>query len=647
MISVMIKKSPRWRASGLKYSLEQQLEISGENNWSTPVIYRDGPRYSPEQKRQQHSGQRFSTLWILLIVFLPTLLLCSHLNGQKLELNIQTDDFSWEDNVPSFTSLSELNDYLTEWRDRQFQDAYWEASVDSLLQLDSLNYQAHLHRGPAYQWQDLRPDATIPPRWLSKAGFRTRLFRKGRLLVHEDWLIVRDSLASTAANNGYPFASVGLDSIEWSAPGVLSAGIFIDRDSLIFFGAPRIPEGARINQTFIQRYLNITPGEPYNRRTIQRLPNRLRRLPYLKLRGDPTVTFEGNEAIIELPLERKAASRFDFVIGVLPNSAQTGNLLITGELNGELQNGLGQGERIAVRFQQLRPQTQELQLQFEYPYLLNLPFGLAVEGDLYRRDTQFINLNYRLAATYRWRTANRIDVFWSRRQTNLLGFDESRVVITDQLPDTLDVRRSFFGLGIDRDETDQVFNPRRGYRLGLSLSAGNRRIKRNQKLLDLGLGPRYDSLELDNAQYNLTGQVQYYRPLLAGTVLYLGVNAGAYLSDAPLLPNEQYRLGGAKLLRGFDEQQVFASSYAILTTELRLLLGRDAYLYTFGDFAYVNPRNQAIPDAPNDYPLGFGAGLSFNSKAGIFAVSLALGRRSGEVLDVGAPKVHFGYLSVF
>lgn len=587
------------------------------------------------------------SLGIRALFPLCALLLCNHLNTQSVKLELKGKDFSAAAEVLKFSSEDAVKDYLLEWRETQFQRAYWEASVDSLLTIDSSHFRAYLHRGPVYRWGQLQAGNDIPQRWLSKAGFRPRLFRSGQPLKHEDWLSVRDSLVSVATNNGYPFAAVGLDSINWLSAGELSAVIRLEKDSLLLFGEPRIPESARINQRFIQRYLNVIPGEVYSRRTIRRLPLMLRRLPYLKLNGNPTVNFEGKQAIVELPLERKAASRFDFVIGVLPNSAQTGKLLITGELNGELQNGLGQGERIAVRFQQLRPQTQELQLQFEYPYLLNLPFGLAVEGDLYRRDTQFLNLNYQLAATYRWRSANQVSVFWSRRQTNLLGFDASRVVATNQLPDTLDVRRSFFGLGIEQDETDQIFNPRRGYRLGLSLAAGSRRIQRSQKLLDLGLGPRYDSLELSNTQYNLSGQAQWYRSLFAGTVLYLGLHAGAYLSDAPLLPNEQYRLGGAKLLRGFDEQQIFASAYAVMTTEMRLLLGRNAYLYAFGDFAYINPRNRANPDAPNDYPLGFGGGLSFNSRAGVFAVSLALGRRSGETLDLGAPKVHFGYLSVF
>lgn len=571
----------------------------------------------------------------------------NRLSAQRIVLETQPADSNWVDGLPSsFSNKNELDTFLRDWRLEQFASAHWEASVDSLVAIDTFHYRAYLHRGPQYQWGALKVSADIPARWLSKAGFRPRLFRN-RPLNHSDWLSLRDSLAARAADNGYPFAVVKLDNIEWERDRILNADIVIEKDSLLRFGKLRIPESARINKVFLERYLGIAENMPFSRTVLKRIPARLARLPYLKQTGDPTIEFQNNFAILDLPLTRKPASKFDFVIGVLPNNSETGKLLITGELNGELQNGLGQGERIAVKFQQLRPQTQELQLQFDYPYLLNLPFGLSLEGELYRRDTQFININYRAAATYRWQGASQLDVFWSRRQTNLLGFDEASVVARNRLPDTLDVGRSFFGLSLKRDETDQIFNPRRGYAFNVSMAAGSRKIKRNGKLLDLGLGSRYDSLSLNSAQYNLAADLSVYRPLFSGTVFYLGLKAGAFLSDEPLLANEQFRLGGAKLLRGFDEQQIFASAYGVLTSEVRLLLGRDAYVYVFGDFAYVNPRNQSKPQAKDDYPIGFGSGLSFNSRAGIFAVSLALGRRSGEVLDLGAPKVHFGYLSVF
>lgn len=566
---------------------------------------------------------------------------------QAVELLVQGEDFKWEgEDTLRFEAREPLLGFLARWREEQRAKAYWEAAVDTLLQLDSLHFRALLHLGPAYSWLSLTAEEDIPKAWLKRAGYRPRAYRN-KPLDYTQWQGLRDSLTVAAASAGYPFATTVLDSVNWLSNGKLSASIRLNKGQFLRFASLEVPENTGLDAAILSRFLGVEAGKPYNQQLIKNLPSRLRQLPYLALKGEPSLQFGAEEVTVLLPVERKAASRFDFIIGVLPNSAQTGDLLITGEFKGEFINSLGQGERIAVGFEQLRPQTQELQLAFDYPYLFKTPFGAALNADLYRRDTQFINLNYRLAATYRWQANNSLQLYWQQRQTNLLGFNENLVLNQQRLPDTLDVNRAFFGLGISRQTVNQVFNPQSGYFISLEAAAGQRRVQRNSQLLELGLGALYDSLSERSAQYQIGLQADFYQPFLAGTVFYGGIKAAAYLSDEPLLANEQYRIGGAQLLRGFDEQQIFASAYAVLSTEIRLLLGREAYFYGFGDFAYVDTRNQNKPDAAADFPIGFGAGVNFSTPAGIFGLSLALGRRSGEMLDVGAPKVHFGYLSVF
>ena len=544
----------------------------------------------------------------------------------------------------SFNSDTALLSFLQEWVKEQRSQAYWEASVDSFYQIDATSWRAQLHRGPAYAWTQLGIDS-IKRQWLRQAGYRPRNFRQ-RPYYQEDWESLRDSLAIIAARNGYPFARFGLDDVEWQSAGQLSAQIQQELGPLITIGEIRLPESARVRTHFLEQYLGLLPGQAYDEERIRRLPQLLRQLPYLRLRESPRITFQDQLAFVELPLERRPASRFDFVIGVLPNSLD-GSLLITGELNGELQNSLGAGERIAVRFEQLRPRTQELEIELDYPYLLELPFELSLATQLYRRDTQFLNLDWRAGAAYRWQADNRVEVFWSSQRTNLLGFDPEQVLSTGRLPDTLDVGRNLFGVRLQRQTLDRRFAPQQGMLLEISGSAGSRRIRRNGRLLELGVDNLYDSLATRITQYQLDGRIDVYRPGPLGTILYTSLNGGAILGNAKVYPNEQYRLGGARQLRGFTEQEIFATNFLLATAEIRLPLGGQAYLYTFGDLAWVDGRSTAQPDIDFDYPLGFGAGINFETRAGVFAFSLALGTRDGERIDLGAPKVHFGYLSLF
>ena len=109
--------------------------------------------------------------------------------------------------------------------------------------------------------------------------------------------------------------------------------------------------------------------------------------------------------------------------------------------------------------------------------------------------------------------------------------------------------------------------------------------------------------------------------------------------------NEQTRLGGQKTLRGYDEESVFATRWLVGTLEYRLLIGPNSYLAAFGDYGYVeNLTNRARQFL---HPLGLGAGMSFETKAGVFGLFAAVGRPPGGAFDLRAAKFHLGYLSLF
>ena len=48
-----------------------------------------------------------------------------------------------------------------------------------------------------------------------------------------------------------------------------------------------------------------------------------------------------------------------------------------------------------------------------------------------------------------------------------------------------------------------------------------------------------------------------------------------------------------------------------------------------------------------DAPYGYGAGISFETKAGIFSINYAIGQQQGNPPDLKAARVHFGIVSSF
>lgn len=587
--------------------------------------------------------------YFILVILLPAI---GGLQAQAGRLAIEPLDTSKAFVVrrfklpESFPDSAAVSAFLSEQVTALRLEAYLEASIDSLVLRDS-SYQAYLHLGPAYKWVQLRTDS-IPEPFLDASGFRERLYR-GRPFRFAQLRRLQERLLEYAEGHGYPFAQAWLEDVQ-VGNGQASAQLRLGRGPLILVDKLEVEGDVKISKTYLSNYLGIREGMPYDNSRVLRIRNRIRELPFLKLDQDPTVAFVGSQASLRLLLSKKRASRFDFVIGVLPQNAsgrQENNrsLLVTGTFNGELQNQFGLGERIYAAFEQLRPETQELELEFNYPYVLGLPFGADFHFNLYKRDTSFLDLESDLGIQYLFEGGNYIKAFWNNRSSSLLTVDEQQLERQQQLPPTLDVRNAYFGLEYALQRLDYRFNPRKGWSGFLRGGAGVKRIERNNRIVELGYGELYDTLALRSFQYKLNARLEGYLPVFSRSTVKGSLQVGAIIAEDPIFFNEQFRIGGNRLLRGFDEESIFATNYGIATLEYRLLIGQNSYLYAFGDYAYVEDKTRSKEGI--DHPYGFGAGITFETAVGLFGVSLAYGKRLDNPIDFSAPKVHFGYVSLF
>jgi len=598
---------------------------------------------------------------IIIISLLPVLFVLSA-NAQTPNLKPQTSNFELriltldadsaflQKNIKYKTQFFDSTAVFSELQNilqQLYNKAYLEASIDTILQLDSI-FMALLHIGKPYELVALRVDS-VDESVLNQAGFRQKVFQNKPFSTSQLQKL-QENLLEAAENSGYPFAKVRLDSFAFDNEKV-TASLFLDKSQLVLIDKITVEGDLKLSETYLSNYLGLKTGTPYDRSRVLRVRDRLRELTFVNIAKDPIVSFAGDRATIRLFLEKRRASRFDFLIGVLPNSAQTKKLLVTGSFNGELYNQFGRGERIYAEFEALRPQTQELNLAFNYPYVLNLPFGVDAKFNLYKRDTTYLDLESDLGIQYLFEGGNYLKAFWNNRTSNLLSVD-SILNNVQQLPPTLDVTYGNFGLEYAFQQLDYRYNPRRGWNLLVRGAAGVKQIRKNNRLQDLSGENVYDSLELRTFQYRAAFQLEKFFPIFARSTFKLSAQGAYIFSENPIYLNEQHRIGGNRLLRGFDEEFIFATNYTIGTIEYRLLIGQNSYLYLFGDYGYV----EDVTVQKRDFfqPFGFGSGITFETKAGLFGVSLAYGgirgaqgERLNQAVDFGAPKVHFGYVSLF
>ncbi len=523
--------------------------------------------------------------------------------------------------------------------------AYLEASIDTVAVKDQ-SFLAILHVGPVYKWLKL-DQGNVEESLLSQTGFRARVFNN-RPFSQKNLRELQDAILIYLENNGHPFARLGLDSLQVDRGGI-SGVLDLDKGTFFTFDKLVIDGNANVSDTYLSSYLGLRPGTPYDQRKILQVRDRLRELPFLQSRKDLSINFEGEQAQVNLFVDKRRASRFDFLIGVLPSSARTGRFLITGTFNAELQNQFGLGERIYAAFEQLRPLTQELELAFNYPYVLGTNFGADMSFELYKRDTNYLDIRYNIGAQYLLEGGSYLKAFWNNYTSNLLNVDTADVLRTGQLPDTLDVSHSTFGLEYNHQKLDYRFNPRKGWSAFLKAAAGVKTIRRNNLISQLDIPDPYGDISLRSFIYRIEANLAAYIPMFKNSTLKTSLNSGFIVTEEPLFANEQFRLGGNRLLRGFDEESIFATNYGVFTLEYRLLIGQNSFLYLFGDYARLDEKTIKTLPGQNtvDYPYGFGTGISFETKVGVFGISLAFGSRKANPVDFGAPKVHFGYISLF
>lgn len=532
--------------------------------------------------------------------------------------------------------------------ERMRSEGHLASSIDKIYQKDS-TWIAEVYIGEKYSLGSLSV-TDIERGILEEADYRLIDFENQTLspgLISSSM----NKLIKAMSDNGYPFAKAQLVGTQFESDGKVSAGLKISKGSLILIDSLNIYGGADISSRFLGRYLEIENGDRYDESKILDIKSKIKQLPFLNMEKNPTVTFFNEEGVINLNLKNRNASRFDFIIGVLQNDESDGSrFTFIYDFSAEMQNKLGAGEQLYLQFRRVQPEIQELDVNINYPYFLNLPFGIDFEFSLYRNTTRNLDVDTDIGIQYFLGGNNYVKASWNLFSSNLLDVDTSAILSTGRLPNRLDVTFNAIGLSANFENLDYRFNPRKGYEIKLNSSVGIKSINENQEILNLtseGLdfSSAYDSLGGDALQLDLWSELNYFIPIGNRSTIKTSIRTGLKTSRLALFQNELYRLGGNKSLRGFDEETIFSDLYNILTLEYRLLLGENSYLSAFGDYGFV--RNQNLTSEPWDNPFGLGAGLNFETGAGIFGISTAVGKTRSQSFNLRNAKIHVGYLSLF
>jgi len=554
------------------------------------------------------------------------------------ELQIQT----------TFTSQVQCLQYVNRLPAMLASRGYPTASVDSVWYTDS-SAGIHLFLGSQYQWIKIRPEG-IEKKALDESGFMEKNFNNKSINIPQ-LMILQQRILNYYERNGYPFAEIFLDSIQISE-GNINALLKVNRNVLYHLDSIRLYGKTKISKKFLYHFLGMVKGGEYNKEKLQQVDKRMQQLPYLQLAQPSSITMLGTGSILNLYLAPKRSSQVDILVGLLPGDGIANKFQLTGDVKLNLQNALNGGEAIIVNWQQLQRKSPRLNLAYNQPYIFNSNFGFDFSFNLFKKDSSFLQINTQLGLQYlsSINQSGKIFLDWQNNFLLANGVDTNLVKTTRKLPPNIDVNAVGIGIDYDWSKTNFRFNPRSGNEFKFYTTVGIKHVKKNNDILNLkdpnfNYASLYDSINAKTYQLKIKVSAAHYFPVGKQSTLKTSVTAGLFSSQS-IFRNELFQIGGYKLLRGFNEESIYATQYGVGSLEYRLLLGLRSYLFGFTDGALVKFKYQNI-NVTNHF-FSFGLGLAFETKNGLLNVSYALGKRNDVPFNIReASKIHFGYVNFF
>jgi translocation and assembly module TamA len=208
-----------------------------------------------------------------------------------------------------------------------------------------------------------------------------------------------------------------------------------------------------------------------------------------------------------------------------------------------------------------------------------------------------------------------------------------------RLPEIADYNLQQVGIGTYYNGLDDRTNPMKGSKAFADFKVGNKQISKSPEVADIV----YDSINLKSLQLQLSVGGEINQRVAGPFVAHLDASYAIVLNQDNLFTNDLIRLGGVNSLRGFNEFELFVSSYALARVEARLIMSSTSRLFLFYDQAFTDNSISKFTDQPR----GFGAGMLLDTGNGDLQLIYALGVSAQQSLSLAQSKIHIGYVARF
>lgn len=453
--------------------------------------------------------------------------------------------------------------------------------------------------------------------------------RKNQTLTLENYPQNAEKIVRFLENHGYPFASVNLTT-EWENDTTPLNRLHIERGRYTKIDSIVLKGNLKLSKSYLWPYLGLRRKAPYSEKTVQDIAKKLEAIPFATVIQPAGISFEEDKTLLYVFLDKRQVNRFDGYIGFQPVNEMTGKLAVTGELTLALQNIFHIGEQLSLDWRSSESHSQYLNLDASFPFLFRTRFGIDGHFRLDKQDTTYLTLNYHIGIPYHFRHDSYLRPY--------IDFTQSQLLNTSGIhADTscMGHRNILYGLSLQVRNVDNPYQPKLGFELYADAGAGRRRLMPDRHADESDL----QGLNFVKTSYRLMGSITGYIPIYKQLVLMLRTEAGSMLKG-PHYRNEMFKIGGVGQIRGFTENELYASTFLLYSAELRYLFGRNSDVHLFFDGGTYE--QQGYYNYLFDNPFGFGLGVNIGVRSGVFYFEYALPRQRGNRISLKTGKIHFG-----
>jgi translocation and assembly module TamA len=568
------------------------------------------------------------------------MLVCLFAQAQTYTLHVmegkESTYFSVSD---SFSAINKLREQVVAIRN----GGYLAASADSLWAYND-TLHALILKDIVYEFIHIRSH-NITSGYLPLA--HTTLTRSA-------FLKLQNEILTSYEQSGYPFAIVYLLEPK-IAQDTLTCVLLFDPYLKFTYDTLAYTTDCSISKSYLSTYLDMEEGGIYNELEVREIDKKLRNLPLIKLNSPSRIVFYEGLARLILNISDVVTDRVDGIVGFAPNSANSAKnrLLITGEVNVELNNLFKSGKQIALNWRNYLQNSQKLDVNFTYPYLFNTKLGINGEFSLNKFDTVFVNLKSKLSFRYQQKGNNYLQFYYQNISSNLLSVDTNVIRSVKRIPTNNPFKIDNYGMAAFQQDFDYLPNPRKGYAISADMAVGQKTLLRNTQINQVKyvntengkLISIYDTINIRSLRLDFKILSTLYIPIKKRGTFRQQIQFDALFAK-DILFNELYNIGGFSSLRGFDENEIFASKLFAYTAEYRYLIGENSNVGLFVNAAAIENILESTV-LVKDIPFGFGALANIQVGKGILNLAFALGSQQGNTIKLNSGKFHFGVVNYF